>query len=263
METCKPASTPFPSHAQHLHKRDYDPDHPDPEGDQTLYREVVGSLNHAAVWTRPDIAYSISKLSRFLHDPSIMHVNAAKHLLRYIKGTLDLHLKFSGKSNQPPKLDGYADADYANDEDDRKSISGYCYFLFDNSSPVSYSSKSQSLVALSTMEAETTAMTDATKEGLWLRSLCYDLRLFGEHQPPTNIFMVNSDSESALKAIRNPVFHARTKHFDIRQHFVRDVVSSGGVSVDFIEGTKNPADLLTKSLEKVKHAKALRLIHMA
>jgi len=192
-----------------------------------------------------------------------VHVNAAKHLLRYIKGTIDLHLKFSGKGNQPPKLDGYADADYANDEDDRKSISGYCYFLFDNSSPVSYSSKSQSLVALSTMEAETTAMTDATKEGLWLRSLCYDLRLFGEHQPPTNIFMVNSDSESALKAIHNPVFHARTKHFDIRQHFVRDVVSSGGVSVDFIEGTKNPADLLTKSLEKVKHAEALRLIHMA
>lgn len=263
METCKPASTPFPSHAQHLHKRDYDPDHPDPEGDQTLYREVVGSLNHAAVWTRPDIAYSISKLSRFLHDPSIVHVNAAKHLLRYIKGTIDLHLKFSGKGNQPPKLDGYADADYANDEDDRKSISGYCYFLFDNSSPVSYSSKSQSLVALSTMEAETTAMTDATKEGLWLRSLCYDLRLFGEHQPPTNIFMVNSDSESALKAIRNPVFHARTKHFDIRQHFVRDVVSRGDVSVDFIEGTKNPADLLTKSLEKVKHVEALRLIHMA
>ena len=264
MESCKPAATPFPSHAQHLHKRDYDLGHPDPEGDQSLYHEIVDSLNHTAVWTRRDIAHSISKLSQFLHDPSIVHVNTAKHLLRYIKGTVDLHLKYSGRSNQSPRLDGYADADYANDEDNRKSISGFCYFLFNDSSPVSYSSKKQSLVALSTMEAETTAMTEAIKEGLWLRNLCHDMRIFGEHhKPPANIFIINSDSESALKAIRNPIFHARTKHFDIRQHFIRDIVSKGDVTVDFIEGIKNPADLLTKSLERVKHAEALRLIHMA
>src|SRR5438045_9314118 len=113
------------------------------------------------------------------------------------------------------------------------------------------------------MEAEATAMTDATKEGLWLRSLCYDLRLFSEHQPPTNIFMINSDSESALKAIKNPVFHARTKHFDMRHHFIRDVVAKGDLSVGYVPGTENPADIFTKSLDRSKHAIALGLIHMA
>ena len=159
---------------------------------------------------------------------------------------------------------GYADADYANDADDRKSYSGYCYFLFNDSAPVSYSSKKQSLVAQSTMESETIALSHAAKEGIWLRHLCRNLGIFGEQSPPVpTTFIINSDSDSALKAIRNPVFHARTKHFDVRHHFIRDIASKGEVTMGFVPGEDNPADIFTEGLERVKHTAALRLLHMA
>ena len=262
MQNCKPAYTPLPTNIR-LRKRDYDPDNPDPPADQTLYREIIGSLNHPAQWSRPDVVSAISKLSQYLHDPSVNHLTAAKHLLRYFKGTIHLRQVYS--ANQSPKLVGYADADHANDEDDRKSFSGYCFFLDNKSAAISYSSKKQSLVAQSTMEAETVALSHAAKEALWLRQLCHDLHVFGDQESPTtpSISMINSDSESALKAIKNPVFHARTKHFDMRHHFIRDVVAKGELSVGYIPGDQNPADIFTKSLDRNKHAIALGLIHMA
>jgi hypothetical protein len=261
MQDCKPAYTPLP-HLR-LHKRDYDPDDIQPPADQTLYREIIGSINHAAVWTRPDISHAISILSQYLHDPAQVHLNAAKHLLRYLKGTLHYRQIYSG-TKKSPKLVGYADADYANDEDDRKSYSGYCYFLFNNSAPISYSFKKQSLVAQSTMESETIALSHAAKEGLWFRNLCHDLGIFGEQSSPVPaIFMINSNSDSALKVIKNPVFHARTKHFDVRHHFIRDISSKGEVTMGFVPGEDNPADIFTKGLERIKHAAALRLLHMA
>ena len=115
------------------------------------------------------------------------------------------------------------------------------------------------------MESETVALSHAAKEALWLRQLCHDLHVFGDQESPTtpSIFMINSDSESALKAIKNPVFHARTKHFDMRHHFIRDVVAKGDLSVGYVPGTENPADIFTKSLDRSKHAIALGLIHMA
>jgi hypothetical protein len=263
MQDCKPTYTPLPTNIR-LRKRDYDPDNPDPPADQTLYREIIGSLNHPAQWSRPDVVNAISKLSQYLHDPSVNHLTAAKHLLRYFKGTI--HLRQIYSANQSPKLVGYADADHANDEDDRKSFSGYCFFLDDKSAAISYSSKKQSLVAQSTMEAETVALSHAAKEALWLRQLCHDLDVFGldQESPATpSISMINSDSESALKAVKNPVFHARTKHFDMRHHFIRDVVAKGELSVGHIPGDQNPADIFTKSLDRSKHASALGLIHMA
>jgi Reverse transcriptase (RNA-dependent DNA polymerase)/gag-polypeptide of LTR copia-type/Integrase core domain/GAG-pre-integrase domain len=262
MQDCKPAYTPLPANIR-LRKRDYDPDNPDPSADQTLYREIIGSLNHPAQWTRPDVVNAISKLSQYLHDPSIHHLTAAKHLLRYFKATIHFCQIYS--ANQSPKLIGYADADHANDEDDRKSFSGYCFFLDDKSATISHSSKKQSLVAQSTMEAETIALSHAAKEALWLRQLCYDLHVFGDQESPTtpSILMINSDSESALKAIKNPVFHARTKHFDMRHHFIRDVVAKGELSVGYIPGDENPADIFTKSLDRSKHATALGLLRMA
>ena len=262
MQDCKPAYTPISINIR-LRKRDYDPDNPDPPADQALYREIIGSLNHPAQWSRPDIANAISKLSQYLHDPSINHLTAAKHLLRYFKNTIHFRQVYS--ANQPPKLIGYADADHANDEDDRKSFSGYCFFLDDKSAAISYSSKKQSLVAQSTMEAETIALSHAAKEALWLRRLCHDLHVFGDQKSPItpSISMINSDSESALKAIKNPVFHARTKHFDIYHHFIEDIVAKSELSVKYIPGDENPADIFTKSLDRNKHAVALGLLRMA
>jgi len=261
MKDCKPAHTPLPTNFR-LRKRDYDPDNPDPPVDQTLYREIVGSLNHPAQWSRPDIVNAISKLSQYLHDPSVNHMTAAKHLLRYFKGTVHFRQVYS--AGQSPKLAGYVDPDHANDEDDRKSFSGYCFFLDDKSAAISYSSKKQSLVAQSTMESETVALSHAAKEALRLRQLCYDLQVFGDPESPTtpSISMINSDSDSALKAIKNPVFHARTKHFDMRHHFIRDVVAKGELCMGYIPGDENPADIFTKSLDRSKHATALSLLRM-
>ena len=114
------------------------------------------------------------------------------------------------------------------------------------------------------MEAETIALSHAAKEALWLRRLCHDLHVFDDQKSPItpSISMINSDSESALKAIKNPVFHARTKHFDMRQHFIRDVVAKGELSVRYIPGDENLADIFTKSLDRNKHAVALDLFRM-
>ena len=242
-----------------LRKRDYDIENPDPAADQSLYREIIGSLNHAAVWTRPDISNSVSKLAQYLHDPSIAHLTAAKHLLRYVKGTVGYRQIYA--AGQGPKLIGYTDADFANDEDDRKSYSGYCFFIASNSSPVSYSSKKQTLVAQSTMESETIALSLAAKEALWLRSLCHELGVFGD-QPSPPVPLIKSDSDSALKAIKNPVFHARTKHFDVRHHFIRDVTSKDEVATGYVPGEKNPADIFMQSLERVKYGNGLRMLCM-
>ena len=115
------------------------------------------------------------------------------------------------------------------------------------------------------MEAEIIALSHAAKETLWLRRLCHDLHVFGDQKSPItpSISMINSDSESALKAIKNPVFHARTKHFDMRHHFIRDVVAKDELSVGYIPGDENPADIFTKSLDRNKHAVVLGLLRMA
>jgi hypothetical protein len=258
MQDCKPVYTPLDKNTQ-LHKRDYDPSNPDPPADQTLYREIIGSINHPTIWTRPDVSNTVSKLSQYLHDPSIHHMAAAKRLLRYFKATSHFTLTYS--ASESLKLVGYADADHANDVDDRKSFSGYCFYLNQRSPPITYSSKKQSLVAQSTMEAETIALSLAAKEALWLRKLCNELLVF-KSQPTPKLLIVNSDSESALKAIKNPVFHARTKHFDLRHHFMRDVVAKGELAAGYVPGTENPADIFTKSLDRVKHKEALRLLRM-
>jgi hypothetical protein len=119
---------------------------------------------------------AIFKLSQYLHDPSVSHLTAVKHLLRYFKSTIHFRQVYS--ASQSPKIVGYVDADHANDEDDLKSFSGYCFFLDDQSAPITYSSKTQSLVAQSTTESETIALSHAVKEALWLRQLCHDLHIF-------------------------------------------------------------------------------------
>ena len=115
------------------------------------------------------------------------------------------------------------------------------------------------------MESETVALSHAAKEALWLRQFCHDLNVFGDQESPTtpSILMINSDSESALKAIKNSGFHARTKHFDMRHHFIRNIVAKGELSVGYIPGDENPADIFTKSLDRNKHAVALGLLRMA
>lgn len=202
------------------------------------YSSAVGSLMYSMIGTLPDIAYGVGLVSRFMSAPSQVHWDAVKWLMRYIRGTTELKLTF--KKDDQFEVKGYCDSDYASDLDRRRSITGYVFQVGGNT--MSWRSGLQHIVALSTTEAEYMALAEATKEALWLKGITSEL---GFIQKKVEIF---SDSQSALCLARNSVFHERTKHIDVRLHFIRDVVSDGSVVVSKIGTLENPADILTKSV---------------
>ena len=214
------------------------------------YREAVGSLMYAAVGTRPDIAYAVGQVARFSDNPGQPHWEAVKRIFQYLKGTRDHWLVYG---DQDHSISGYTDADGMSNED-RHAISGYA-FLIDGGA-VSWSSKRQTLVTLSTAEAEYVAATHAAKEAIWLREFISEV--FEPQGPMT----LHSDSQSAIALARNEQFHARMKHIDIRFHFIRYVIEAGKIFIDYCPTEDMVADTLTKALPsaKAKHfASALGL----
>lgn len=215
------------------------------------YREILGCLNHAAVHTRPDISHAVSQLAQFSSGYGSCHVTAAKHLLRYIKGSLDVGLVFR-KSDVPSRqLCGYADADYANDVDTRRSTTGYTITV--GGSTVCWRSRRQRSVALSTTEAEYMSMGDCAKHLLWFRRLLYVLTM--ESIPVTPIRMLPStvfnDNNGAIFLSKEAAVNSRSKHIDVRHHFLRDLVKDGVISPAMIDTTAMPADYLTKAANSV------------
>jgi hypothetical protein len=208
------------------------------------YREAVGALNWAALATRPDIAFAVATVARFASNPGPAHWEAVKRIFRYLSGTRDLWLTY-GEENSP--LEGYADADGSMAED-RRAISGYA-FLIDGGA-VSWSSKRQEIVSLSTTESEYVAATHGGKEALWLRSLISEV--FGTLKSPTTLF---SDNQAAIALTRDHQYHPRTKHIDVRYHWIRWVVEKGSIRLVYCPTDDMVADALTKALPsaKVKH----------
>ena len=215
------------------------------------YANAVGSLMYAMVCTRPDILYAVGLVSRYMANPGRAHWFAVKGILRYLQGTLDIGLVFEKEQNL--KVCGFVDSDYAGDRDKCRSTSGYCFTL--SGGPISWRSMLQPIVALSTTEAEYIAVTEAVKEALWLRGLVKDLGIIQRS------VVVNCDSQSAIHLAKNQVYHARTKHIDIRYHKVREVVEDGLVQLLKVDTKDNPADMLTKVVPKVKFEKCLSLIN--
>ena len=205
---------------------------------------VVGALNWAALATRPDIAFAVATVARFASNPGIAHWEAVKRIFRYLAGTRDLWLSY-GETRRA--LEGYADADGSMNED-RRAISGYA-FLIDGGA-VSWSSKRQEIVSLSTTESEYVAVTHGMKEALWLRSLLSEV--FEPITAPTTLF---SDNQSAIALTRDHQYHARTKHIDVRYHFIRWVIEQGSLRLIYCPTDDMVADSLTKALPsaKVKH----------
>ena len=233
----KTRNTPLGTHLKLSKKKSSQTDEEERYMSRVPYASAVGSLMYAMVCTRPDIAHAVGVVSRFLSNPSKEHWEGVKWILRYLKGTSKMGLCF-GKSSLT--LQGFSDADLGGDLDGRKSTTGYIFTL--GGTAVSWKSKLQSRVALSTTEAEYVAMSEAAKEMLWLKNFLKEL---GKEQQGSPLF---SDSQSAICLAKNPVFHSRCKHINMKYHFIRDLINDGDLSLLKIAGSENPADMLTKTV---------------
>ncbi len=209
------------------------------------YRAAVGSLMYASMGTRPDITFAVSTVAQYLENPGWEHWEAVKRIFRYLGGTRDLRLVYGG---DVADLVGFADADGAS-QDHRRAISGYVFMV--DGGAVSWSSKKQELVTLSTTEAEYVAATHAVKEALWLRRLISDLFPDGLSAPTT----LYGDNQSAIALAHGGQYHSRTKHIDIRYHFIRYIIEAGSIKLIYCPTDEQTADTLTKALPstKVKH----------
>ena len=209
------------------------------------YQSAVGSLMYAMLGTRPDLAYGVGLVSQFNHSPQPEHWIAVQRLFRYLVGTKTYTLKF-GSSNISG---GYSDADWGSGED-RKSVGGFVFLL--NGGAISWASKKQTSIALSTTEAEYMGMTQAAKEILWLRTLLDEIGAFKHIAPMSTL---NGDNQGAIALARNPEYHARTKHIDIQYHFIRELVSTDTIHLRFCPSTDMIADIMTKALPRPTHDK--------
>ena len=209
--------------------------------DPNEYQSMVGSLLYAAIATRPDIAQAVGVVSKFNSKPSQAHLTAVKRILRYLKGTTDLALKYQRSENC--RLIGYLDADWAGDQDDRHSTTGNLLVMAGG--PISWLSKKQAVVALSTSEAEYVALSAATQEAVWLRRLLTSLKAI-----PNGPTVLMEDNQGAIAIAKNPIAHARTKHIDIRYHYIRETVQEGFVELHYCPTEKMIADILTKPLPR-------------
>jgi transposase InsO family protein len=236
MSDCKPLSTPAEGTL---------PPSTD-ETDESMrdkpYRALVGSLLYL-LFTRPDIAFAVNQLTRHLNNPSPAHWQAAKRVLRYLRGTTNLGLQYTRQGT--PELTGYSDADFAADIATRRSTSGYVFLL--NGAAVSWKTKLQPSVSLSTCESELIALAYCVQEGIWLR------RLLGELLPEQDMeaIEINEDNQSTIALVRNHRFSDRTKHVDIRYFFMREHFAEGKFAIQYCPTQEMIADIFTKALKRV------------
>lgn len=220
----------------------------------TKYQQIVGSFHYLVTCTRPDLAIATSLLSQFNGNPDDNHFSSAKRVLRYLKKTPNLGISIRENGNVDDLvLIGYADADWAGNFDEGKSATGYLFYLNDNL--ISWSTKKQQTTALSSTEAEYMAETEAAKEAMWLKmfinELGYEIKL-----PIT----INCDNQGAIRLAKNPVYHSRTKHINVKHHFIRDHVKDGLVQLNYVNTSENIADILTKPLHGPKFNQFKKLI---
>ena len=209
-----------------------------------LYLSAVGSLLYLAARTCPDIAFAVNNVARFCSRPTKQHWMAVKWIFRYLRGTNHLGLLYS-KCAETDALVDYSDADWRNDCNDSKSTTGYLFQI--GGTAITWKSQKQSCVALSTAEAEYMALSKAAQEAVWIRELNSDLG--NQQSQPTLIY---EDNQSAISMAKNPQFHGRSKHINIKYHYVREQVRAGKIVLKYCPTEDMLADLLTKGIEAVK-----------
>ncbi|KAG9446373.1 hypothetical protein H6P81_012501 [Aristolochia fimbriata] len=222
------------------------------EVSSTYYKQIVGSLRYLTA-TRPDILFSVGMVSRFMEKPRQSHLQSAKRILRYIKGTISDDILY--KSSNSFKLVGYTDSDWAGDGGDRRSTSGYAFTL--GSGFFSWSSKKQQVVALSSTEAEYIAAAYCATQAVWLHQLLEEI--YHKQDGPTP---VRCDNRSAIALSKNPVFHGRSKHIYIKYHYIRDLVKKEELVLEFCRTDEQVADIFTKPLKAEQFLRFKKVLGM-
>ncbi|XP_015159271.1 uncharacterized mitochondrial protein AtMg00810-like [Solanum tuberosum] len=221
--------------------------------DPTQYRKLVGKLNFLTN-TRLDLAYSVQLLSQYMQDPREPHLRAAFHMLRYLKKDPTLGVFMSSSADF--RVSAYCDSDWAACPDSRKSVTGYIVLLGD--SPISWKSKKQETISLSSAEVKYRSLRKVVGELVWLQRLFEELTLLS-----LGPFHVHCDSQAAIHIAKNPVFHERTKHIEVDYHFVRTKLQEGLITLHHIGTTAQLADILTKALTGIKHCTLLDKLAMS
>jgi hypothetical protein len=240
MSDCHPSKTTLPT----TFKPQPATDEEHEEAKHMDYPQVVGSIMYAATISRPDLAYPANLLARYISKWSLEHYKAAKHLMRYIRGTTDLCLTYDADAGKRIVL-GYADADWGGCLDTRRSTTGYVYKTFGG--VVAWRSRRQPTVALSTAEAEIMASVDAGKQAIWLKRLLENLGF-----PMTEPICILNDNMGAVSLSQHPGNHDRTKHIDMRHHWLQEKVEDKTLRVEHVRTENNLADIFTKPLRLVK-----------
>lgn len=240
MDDCKPVWTPCDPNIQ-LKKAES-------EGEilrNIPYQEAIGCLLYLSQGTRPDITYIVNSLSRYNGQPTAEHWTTLKRVLRYLKATIDYKLTYDG--NSEGNITGYCDADWASHSEDRRSCTGYIFIL--QGAAISWCSKKQPTIALSSTEAEYMSLATAVQEAIWLKQLDEDFWPESSAIP----IVVYCDNQSAIRISGNESYHQRSKHIDVRYHFIRERIAAKQVLVKYQRSQDMTADILTKGLHRPKH----------
>jgi hypothetical protein len=229
-QQCKPATTPM--------SKAYDPPESAERQDQYPIRQAIGSLMYLANATRPDIAFAVNSVSRHVTKPTKELWKAIQRIIKYLKTTSEIGLHYKKSSFD---IQGWCDSDYANDTTDRKSTTGWIFKLGENT--ISWKSRKQNSVSLSTTEAEYMAASDASKEAIWLQDLLIELKLIEKKET-----ILYQDNQGAIFLEKNKTNKSRTKHIDVRYHFIREQVEKGRLDIIYCPTDAMIADVLTKPL---------------
>ncbi|UYV65269.1 hypothetical protein LAZ67_3003763, partial [Cordylochernes scorpioides] len=254
MMECRGVSTPLDNSIPITKKDCPTTDKEKDEIKHVPYRELIGSLLYLANSSRPDMTFAVTKLAQFCSNPGERHWQAAKHILRYIQATKNVSLIYKRGSDD---ILAFSDSDWANDIDDRRSTSGSAVTI--NGCLVSWRSKKQNCVSLSTMESEYIALAQTTKEILWITQILENLKCLTNASRPITVFC---DNRAAIEFSKNNIENNRSKHIDIRYHYIREKVNSGDIHVNYISTNDNLADIFTKGLKRTAHQNACAAMNL-
>ena len=214
------------------------------------YMEAIGSALWPVVVSQPDAAFAVSTLLQFIQNPRPAHWEALKHVIVFLGSTKDLWLTFSRQSK--PAMEGFCDVDWGGQKH-RHSISSYSFHM--GARAISWSSRKQHVVALSSTEAEYITQTHAAKEVLWLHSFLQEL-----HSMPDDLLILNYNNQGVITLTKDNKFHTCTKHIDVHYHFIREAVEDGNVTVQYIPTGDNVSNIFTKLLTKAKFQELAELL---